>query len=670
MKPLPISQSPFAHDPAKQLTEEERQSRYHEKLDGSRRTATVLDVITGTFHRNLTEDLSGYIAAHPWEFQEQGAEWTLTGAAVKSLDVRKIESFFFQDPRNFAVDLLSDADIRLEEIGRAGGRAVRRYSRVFRLRLRYRFDFCYCELRCALDRVIVREEESLARTIGEGNLPMTRYLLPVLKSEDCDDLAVRILAEVSPESLHRDGVIDPFRWAEKTGKKIRWADFRDAGTSGEFFFHFGTADLVDERSGLVRKDAEINPGTILLNRKLGARPAMLRSTLTHELIHSELHRFFFFLQQCATGNRYSAYVCKRLETTRGSASPFDIMEIQANMLPRFLLIPTRPGRRQAERCLESLGGERNLETMKKLVDFMAEHYQVTRTMARSRLEDFGYREARGIMRQVNNSLIPSYLSDLPNGLSYEISEESVIGEYLRSPRFRELMESGLFVYAQGHCVLNSPRYVRRGADGRPALTRTARENMAGCCLVFHVTYRHTPRRYPGGAVCKSGKAESGKSEHWNGELYPIDEAELAVIAEAARQSYESKRSFQTDFNDMTVALMKRNGLTLTALSDLTGLSRETIKRMRGKPDQVFEIRSVLALCFAFHLLPEESKIYIDRSPAKLLMTEEMEFYHAVLTMHPEKEVWEVNQMALRMGYAPLTELYDPPLVVGNPRMKH
>lgn len=670
MKSVPIIRSPYAHDPVRELTEEERHSRYHGKLDGSCRPATVLDVITGTFRRDLTEDLSGYITAHPWEFQEQGAEWTLSKAVVKSLTVRRIESFFFQDPRNFAIDLLSDAALCLEERRIASGGAARRYTRRRELRLRYRFDFCYCELRCAFDRVIVREEESLAFTVGEGNFPMDRYLLPVLKDGNYDDLAARILAEYYPENLHRDGVIDPFRWAEKTGKLICCAEIWDAGTAGEFYFHFGTADLVDEKTGLVRKDAEIDPGTILLNRNLYARPAELRSTLTHEQIHSELHRFFFLLQQCANGNRYSAYVCKRLEKTAGSSSPFDIMEIQANTLPRFLLIPTRPGRRQAERCLERLGGERNLETMQKLVDFMADHYQVTRTMARSRLADFGYREARGIMRQVNNKLVPSYLSDLPNGLSYEISEDSAIGEYLRSPTFRELMESGLFVYAQGHCVLNSPKYVRRGADGRLYLTRMARENMGSCCLVFQVTYRHTVRLYPGGAVCKTGRAESGKSEHWNGELYPIDEAELAAVAEAARRSYESKKMYMTNFNDMTVALMESRSLTLTALSDLTGLSRETIKRMRGKADQVFEIRSILALCFAFHLLPEESKIYIDRSPGKPLMTEEMEFYLAVLTMHPEKEVWEVNQMALHMGYAPLTELYDPPLVVGNLRMKH
>ena len=80
--------------------------------------------VTGRLSDLLKGDEHRYIAAHPWEFQEQGAEWTLTGAAVKSLDVRKIESFFFQDPRNFAVDLLSDAYIRLEEIGRAGGRAA------------------------------------------------------------------------------------------------------------------------------------------------------------------------------------------------------------------------------------------------------------------------------------------------------------------------------------------------------------------------------------------------------------------------------------------------------------------------------------------------------------------------------------------------------------------
>ena len=80
--------------------------------------------------------------------------------------------------------------------------------------------------------------------------------------------------------------------------------------------------------------------------------------------------------------------------------------------PRYLMIPEKHGKAHAERLLAYYGGLRNLANMRRLVDDMAEYYGTTKTMARSRLMDFGYNEVRGILRTANGNLVPSYLSTL------------------------------------------------------------------------------------------------------------------------------------------------------------------------------------------------------------------------------------------------------------------
>ena len=89
------------------------------------------------------------------------------------------------------------------------------------------------------------------------------------------------------------------------------------------------------------------------------------------------------------------------------------MEIQANTFPRYLMIPESTGKAHAERLLAYYGGLRNLANMQRLVDEMAEYYGTTKTMARSRLLDFGYNEVRGILRTANGNLVPSYRGILP-----------------------------------------------------------------------------------------------------------------------------------------------------------------------------------------------------------------------------------------------------------------
>ena len=143
-----------------------------------------------------------------------------------------------------------------------------------------------------------------------------------------------------------------------------------------------------------------------------------------------------------------------------------------------------------------------LENMRRLVEDMAEHFGTTITTARSRLIDLGYNEARGISQFLRGKRVPDYLSDLFGTQTYSIEERDAIREYIENPAFRKVIDTGLFVYADGHYCLNKRQYVFIDQYGYHHLTYEARMNMADCCIPFEIRYQRRPKVMIGGCLFK------------------------------------------------------------------------------------------------------------------------------------------------------------------------
>ena len=59
---------------------------------------------------------------------------------------------------------------------------------------------------------------------------------------------------------------------------LYYGAFPENGALGEYFFGFGTAEVLDEKTGNVRRQ-DINPGTIVLNLEVRDSRSMKNSTL-------------------------------------------------------------------------------------------------------------------------------------------------------------------------------------------------------------------------------------------------------------------------------------------------------------------------------------------------------------------------------------------------------
>ena len=99
-------------------------------------------------------------------------------------------------------------------------------------------------------------------------------------------------------------------------------------------------------------------------------------------------------------------------------------------------------------------------------------------------------------------------------------------------------------------------------------------------------------------------------------------------------------------------------MTIGKLAEETGLSRETIKRMRNDRDRVFRVQDVVAVSIALSLPPEVSGELVRRAPCGFLNTDEMHAYQYMLTEGYLRSVSEVNRMRVEMGLRPWTNLVD------------
>ena len=512
---------------------------------------------------------------------------------------------------------------------------------------------------------VVTDESKSLQALDEAHINVDKYLLPVLKGDgDYRRLARYLLYIFKLSCRDKDIPFDPMEWIAAMGKSVRYGVFPENGVQGEYFFGFGTADLIDPGTGIVTKGAEINPGAIIVNHEIIDTEGTKNTTITHEGAHSYLDYWYYMLQN-THGHQYCSYMCKRFSDRQdskreqnGKWTPVEIMEVQANKLPGYLMIQDGPGRKHAAMLLESYGGERSVENMRRLVADMAEYYKTTKTVVRTRLLDFGYTEVKGLLQTANGNLVPSYKSELPPDETYTIDEVDGIREYVRNPEFRKIIDTGLYAYVEGHYCLDDPDFIRTDQFGFRHLTPHARVNMDKCCLAFKVIYQNTIIRVFNG-ILRKGSGRGRQDFHYvkKDGSSPVTEEGRKRRAAIMKQK-EARAVVEKSFNQMTVDLMKSRDMNILPLAEATGLSRDTIKNMRNDPDRLFPIQEVVAVAIALHLDPDVSKEYIRHAPTNFLDTDDMYCYRYALNHWYKMTVAQVNRKLVEMGVPPLTNLVD------------
>ena len=245
---------------------------------------------------------------------------------------------------------------------------------------------------------------------------------------------------------------------------------------------------------------------------------------------------------------------------------------------------------------------------------------------RARLIQMGYIAAKGALNFVDGAYIEPFAFSLGNGsgdFSFVIDRRSTFFIYETNERFREAMESGRYVYADGHIVLNDERYVRRTAKGL-RLTPWANAHVDACCLRFLHVYEQC-----GVADYRFGAMHS--DEEYNRHYFAFahnastlsDQEKLLAMSRALD-------ALPSSFHDALTHLMKQAHMTIEELEEQAFLSRRTISRLRTEERRDYSLDQVIAICVALHLPPWLSREMIQRAGFILRPTKQHLAYQFIL----------------------------------------
>jgi hypothetical protein len=248
-------------------------------------------------------------------------------------------------------------------------------------------------------------------------------------------------------------------------------------------------------------------------------------------------------------------------------------------------------------------------------------------------------------------------------LTTSFESENLLDLYVKDSAFREAVDTGRYVYVDGKIVLNSSKCVVF-RDGKMELHGVTRETEPHYCLHYTIT-----ARVGSGIAFKSHCTYSKKRhEHSLGGR--------RIIAESQKLENAQKISSADDvtldnillvvggggggghgdnFAAAITRLMESNNITEEKLAELTGLHPKTIQRMRN-PEEHTSLKSVIAVCVAFHLDMYNSIYLIHLAGYELTNRQEDKVYYFILSIAYKETVYDCNRMLRRLNMSPLTKL--------------
>jgi transcriptional regulator with XRE-family HTH domain len=354
------------------------------------------------------------------------------------------------------------------------------------------------------------------------------------------------------------------------------------------------------------------PGnTIVINSSVIPKDSCHLSVY-HECIHFDWHYLFYRLQDMHN-NDAKGFKTQRVAKTakRRGENPLLWMEWQARRGSYALMMPASAMQPEIKTALEEtahlnwhLG--RRLDCVARRISHENDHRKY---LVRARLIQLGHVMAKGALNYVDDRYIEPFAFALEKGAgnyTFVIDRKAAFAEYSKNPDFREYLDSGAFVYADGHICLYDPKYVEYTRYGAK-LTKWANAHVDECCLRFISVYEQDN-------VAEYCFGSLNSDEEYNRHYLTLgnnDKGQAKLVS--FDEITEIKRSLPSTFHELLVTLMKMQNVTIEQLAEKASISVDTIKRLRRIERRVYTIDQVVALCIGLHLPPWLSEELIKRA---------------------------------------------------------
>ena len=633
-------------------------------LERGKRPYTVVEILREVFKEDFYKAVQRYLEICP-----EGAEKAIGIKGAEEfrlvwLSEPRVESSLDQPACTTAVDLIfrSTVEAGVPAYGKKENitETVRkRYYAEFRIRYIIKLFSGSCSAPiiapngCFPSDVITEQKSEVTN----------QYLLPVIRSDDYADKAEKILKRYYTEALERPSAVDGMELAKRMKLKIRKIRFeRGSDIQGRIYFDRTEVEFRDEH-GIVRKE-KIEPMTILVNTDLCTTPETENSTIVHECCHVYLDLMFFQLQKLS-GRPFASYTSRKRTGKRyvRDNSPIDWMELQAEKLPAYILMEENNTRKVIEKLLAERGGKRTPENMLYIMQSLASFFKVSKAMAKYRMSELGYPEAEGIYAYIDKQRIPDYgcCGVWRPGITYIISKGEAAILLRESDAFRYALESGCYVYAEGHYCLNDDKYIDRRYSYEKRLTEYARRHVEECCISFRVRGRYADAEYTDG---QAARKKEYKYKYQSRHEFDAEPETKERVVQNTRFTDDAviwkqvKQNMPDDFGKAVQNIIDLKGISQNELAMRMGVCRSVQRRWCYEKTS---LRHVAALCIAMDVRADIGEELIRLAGFAFQNNLEHNLIHSMLFETKDLTVSRANEIMRQNNLPPLTNGEDDEL---------
>ena len=461
---------------------------------------------------------------------------------------------------------------------------------------------------------------------------LDEYLVPIMNNDDIEDAADMMWLKYDKDAFIHPEAKNPWNLAARMNldcKQLRL--FEEKKVQSSLFLEPGTVRVQkynpDSPAGHTPsfEKVEIPANTIVLNTSLPTYDERMLD-IYHECFHSENHAMFFRLQKMIQTD--VTRMKRRQIKCRKDRLPTDVvslLEYQATRGAYALMLPRSVVKKDVTNKVMEIQHEAR-ETYaymnsgiayEEVLRYLSVYYHVPAWRVKRRLLQYGHLAVKGAHNYVDGNFIAPFAFSI--GPETRLKDTYVIDRrnahllYAKEKKFRTLMQSGDYVFVDGHICANSPQFIKV-EEGEAQLTLWARAHVDECCLRFTLKYDNEN----GSSSYKFGRLNSVEAynRHYRGFLDKkgvLSDNEYREVKDALVE-----KVLPLSFSEMLVVLMKYGNsrserFTNESLAEAAHLSARTITHLRNEAKGNYKRDQVLAICFAMHLPSWLSTILLDKA---------------------------------------------------------
>ena len=488
-------------------------------------------------------------------------------------------------------------------------------------------------------------------------------LVPIISRDAFENEATKFLEKYYPLALQEPVAVPIRKIAEDMGLSV----IEDSLLSSELDIFglvvFEGGNIKDKNKNIIIRNAK--RGTVLIDPRVYYERTLgtVNFTIAHECFHWYRHQPYHALMKMLGANDELGKIiqCSIGNNAKDSEKwkAVDWMEWQANGVAPHILMPTNTAKIKISELVEKYhihfdGTDGYL--IEEMISELADFYGLSKQAVKMRIREMGYAKIDGAFTYVNGQYVTPFSFDasaLSDNQSFTISSADLFKAYCLNKDFRKAIDTGRFVYIEGHVCLDNEKYIVR-SDEQIKLTQYALSHIDECCFVFDKGYsyesKYQGQKYYTQMMYKT--PEQPNAQEYSFELNAHNKILLSQI-QGASKSANAMRLYPGAFSETLVQLMKERKLSNKKLADASLVGERTIQRLRNDEEYPTTVQTVLGLCYGLKLSVPEAEMLVGKTDFNIKPTNPQNYaYRCALSACAENSIYEINEMLEACGYIP------------------